>query len=95
LLNPGILAVAAVGYLSMSMRISWTKAAATMFTIFLTVSNIGHVLGNWFVGFLREGLALSYEQTFWSVGLVMCLPLLLLTVVRPEEVDRARREPAT
>ena len=92
LLNPGILAVAAVGFLSMSMRISWTKAAATMFTVYLTVSNIGHVLGNWSVGLLRDGFALSYEQTFLSVGLLMGLPLLLLVFVRPEEVERARQE---
>jgi len=91
LLNPGILAVGAVGYLSMSMRLSWTKAAATMFTVYLTVSNIGHVLGNWLVGPLREGLALTYEQTFFFVGLAMALPLLILLVVKPEDVDRAKR----
>ncbi|MCY4586816.1 MAG: hypothetical protein OXB98_12330 [Bryobacterales bacterium] len=33
--------------------------AATVYTIFMTVSNIGHVFGNWLVGPLREGLALS------------------------------------
>lgn len=92
LLNPGLVAVAAVGYLSMSMRISWTKAAATMFTIYLTVSNIGHVLGNWFVGSLRDGWAFSYEQTFWTAGIVMILPLLLLVVIRQEEVDHAKRQ---
>jgi len=91
LLNPGLVAVAAVGYLSMSMRISWTKAAATMFTIYLTVSNIGHVLGNWVVGLLRDGWALSYEQTFWTAGFVMIVPLLLLALIKAEEVDQAKR----
>ena len=91
LLNPGILAMGQVGYLSMSMRISWTKAAATMFTVYLTVSNIGHVVGNWLVGPLREGLALSYEQTFYFVGLAMTLPLLMLLVVNPRQVDRAKQ----
>jgi PAT family beta-lactamase induction signal transducer AmpG len=86
--NPGILAVGAVGYLSMSMRISWTRAAATVFTIYLTVSNIGHVLGNWLVGTLRQDLSLSYEETFFAVGGFMFVPLLMLLVVRTEEVDR-------
>ena len=90
LLNPGILAMGAVGYLSMSMRISWTHAVATVYTIFMTVSNIGHVLGNWLVGPLREGLALSYEQAFWFAGLAMMAPLLMLLVVRPAQVDRAK-----
>lgn len=89
-LNPGILAMGTVGYLAMSMRISWTRAAATVYTIFMTVSNIGHVLGNWLVGPLREGLALSYVQSFWFAGLAMAVPLLMLLVVRPAEVDRAK-----
>ena len=90
-LNPGILAVGSVGFLAMSMRLSWTKAAATMFTIYLTSANIGHVLGNWLVGVLREQLGLSYEQTFLFAGLSMILALFLLLVVRPGDVERARR----
>ena len=89
-LNPGVLAVGAVGFLSMSMKISWTKAAATVFTIYLTVSNIGHVIGNWCVGTLRGTLALSYQETFLAVGLFMLVPLLLLPVVRIEQVDRMK-----
>lgn len=89
-LNPGLLAMGAVGYLSMGMRISWTKAAATVFTIYMTVSNIAHVVGNSLVGTLREGYQLSYEQTFWVAGIAMFLPLLLLPLVRPESVDRKR-----
>ena len=30
-----------------------------MFTIYLTTANIGHVVGNWPVGVLREQLGLS------------------------------------
>lgn len=80
-LNPGVLAIGSVGFLSMAMRISGTKSAATMFTIYMTVSNIGHVLGNWLVGPLRAQL--SYQQTFWTAGIAMLLPLLLLILVKP------------
>ena len=90
-LNPGILAVGSVGFLAMSMRLSWTKAAATMFTIYLTTANIGHVVGNWMVGLLREELGFSYEQTFAFAGTAVILPLFLLLLVRPEDVDRARK----
>ena len=92
LLNPGILAVGSVGFLAMSMRLSWTKAAATMFTIYLTTANIGHVAGNWMVGLLREQLGFSYELTFAFAGVAVILPLFLLPWVRPEDVDRARNE---
>ena len=88
-LNPGILAMGAVGFLSMGMRLSWTQSAATMFTIYMTVSNIGHVVGNAAAG-LPERLDLSYQDTFWIAGLTMFLPLLLLPMVRPAEVDRLK-----
>ena len=88
-LNPGALAVGSVGFLSASMRLSWTKSSATMFTVFMTVSNIGHVIGNRVVGPLREHC--SYEESFWVVGLVMILPLILLTVVNLQQVDDLRK----
>ena len=90
LLNPGVLAMGSVGYLSLSMRLSWTRAAATMFTIYMTVSNVGHVLGNYLVGWLREGIELSYEKSFWVAGVAMLLPLFLLPLVKPEQVDQMR-----
>jgi hypothetical protein len=90
LLNPGTLAMGSVGFLSMGMRLSWTRSAATVFTIYMTVSNIAHVVGNMLVGPLRETLVFSYEQTFFVAGATMWLPLLLLLVVRPEEVDRMK-----
>ena len=37
---------------------------------------------------------LSYEMTFWFVGLLSLTPLLLLVFVRPDEVDRAREADA-
>ena len=93
-------AVGSVGFLSMAMRISWTKAAATVFTTYLTLSNVSHVVGNLLAGpvlrmfiypaYGESAEMVSYELTFWFVGLVTLSPLLLLILVRPEEVDRAR-----
>ena len=93
-------AIGAVGFLSLAMRISWTRSAATVFTCYMTLSNVSHVAGNWMAGPVRElfrfgqaSLAAdlySYELTFWFVGAVSIAPLLLLTVVRPDQVDRAR-----
>ena len=88
--NPGVLALGSVGYLSMGMKISWTKSAATMFTVFMTVSNIGHVIGNKAAGIIRTDWNLSHEQSFIAAGAVMIVPLLFLLVVRPKKVDEAR-----
>ncbi len=97
--NPGALAMGAVGFLSMGMKISWTKAAATMFTIYMTLSNVGHVAGNWISGELMDRLKLvtsnqtqSYSAAFAVAGIVTILPLLLLVFVNPADVD-ARRKP--
>ena len=89
-LNPGILAFGIVGFFAMAMRLSWTKSAATMFTIYLTTANIGHVAGNWLVGPLRDGMGFSYEQTFLFAGLIAILPLLLLFLVKSKDVDLVR-----
>ena len=53
-LSPGLLAMGSVGFLAMGMQLSWTKASATMFTVFMTMSNVGHVIGNKVVGFVRN-----------------------------------------
>ena len=85
LATEGFLAAGSVGFLSMSMRITWTKSSATMFTVFMTLSNVGHVAGNWLVGPVRYWL--DYQPTFFLVGLASLLPLLSLPLVSPEQVD--------
>jgi PAT family beta-lactamase induction signal transducer AmpG len=86
ILNPGALAIGSVGFLSMAMNISWTRAAATMFTIYMTLSNFGHVAGNLLAGRLREDLSLSYEACFAIAGLVTLAPLALLPLMNPATV---------
>ncbi len=99
LASEGLLAVASVGFLSLSMRISWSTAAASVFTTFMTLSNVGHVIGNWIAGpvqkLLGGGAAISqatYEQTFWFVGIATLIPIALLPLVDVRQVDRAKSE---
>ncbi len=103
LVTQGFVAVGSVGFLSMAMRITWTKSAATMFTVYMTLSNIGHVVGNKFAGTVRElykepvfNLAFfqnqaewitAYQQTFAFVAIASLLPLLFLPLVDPMGVD--------
>lgn len=100
LLNPGALAMGSVGFLSAAMNVSWTKSAATMFTIYMTLSNVGHVVGNKLAGWLRgsEMLGLSYEASFAIAGIVTLAPLVLVAFVNPATVlarEAAEREQDT
>ena len=88
-LAPALWAVVGVSFLSFSMRITWTRSAATIFTTYMTLSNVGHVIGNWMAGPVRE--VFSYEHTYLASGLMIIVPILLLPLVRPAQVDRARR----
>jgi PAT family beta-lactamase induction signal transducer AmpG len=90
LFYPGVLAIGSVGFLSMGMRITWTKAAATIFTVYMTVSNIGHVIGNKLVGPLSDSYDFTYAQSFWFAAVALGLPLLLLPLVNPERVDQSK-----
>ena len=92
LLNPGLLAFGVVGFISMAMRVSWTGSLASMFTIYMTVSNISHVIGNKSVGPLLDKWGFSYEEVFWTAGMTMLLPLLLLVFVQPKQVDEKKNE---
>ena len=101
-LTEGFQCIASIGFLAMSMRITWTAAAATVFTTFMPMSNVSHVFGNWFAGRFREwvlsgelevaSVMTSYQYTILFVGLVSLLPLLLVPLMNPPEVDLAKQE---
>ncbi|GIW79407.1 MAG: AmpG family muropeptide MFS transporter [Gemmatales bacterium] len=98
----GLLAAGSVGFLSMAMRLSWTQAAATVFTTLMTLSNVGHVVGNFVAGYVRDFFKVlagsgaselpSYALTFWFVGVASFVPLVLLLWVRPSQVDEAKKQ---
>ncbi|MEE3283422.1 MAG: hypothetical protein VX311_02480, partial [Planctomycetota bacterium] len=96
-----------VGFLSMAMRISWSTAAATVFTVYMTLSNVSHVTGNWLAGPVRsatsdyalstglvgaEAELFSYQLTVGFAGLITLPALLLLLRVSTAEVDAVEAE---
>ena len=98
-----LFAIGSASYLALAMRISWTTAAATVFTTYMTLSNVSHVIGNWLAGPVRQMFIFgdspsatlrSYELTFWFVGVVGLLPLLSLIWVRKQAIDDARQREA-
>jgi len=87
---PAFLALGTVSALSLFMRISWTRAAATMFTSYMALLNVGDSIGK---GLLASHLRESYDYPtcFYLVGLIGIIPLALLTWMDPRDVDRARQ----
>lgn len=92
LLSPGLIAIGAVGFLSMAMRISWTMAAATVFTTYMTLSNVSAIIGKKMVGTITEHL--DYNPSFFIAAAAAIIPLVVLPFVTPDEVDRARDKEA-
>ncbi len=87
------LAAFVVNYLAESMTLSWTKSSATMFTIFMTLSNVGHVVGNFIAGEV-EGF-FGAEHSFTAMGFLNIVILALLVLVRREDViERVKAEAA-
>ena len=99
-----LVAIGSVGFLSLAMRISWSTAAATVFTVYMTLSNVSHVVGNWLAGPVRalttdyaistgragrEAEIFSYQLTIGFAGLITVPALLLLIRVSTSEVDAA------
>jgi len=84
------LTAAGVAFLAMMMNLSWTMAAATQFTLYMTVSNIGGVIAPQFTR-----LGLDYVGAYTLCGVLALLPLLALPFVRERAVaDRKLLETA-
>ncbi|MDE0735949.1 MAG: MFS transporter, partial [Pirellulaceae bacterium] len=89
-LSPGLIAVGSVAFLSMAMRISWTQAVGTVFTTYMALSNVSSVLGKRLVGTLYREF--GYYQSFYVAASMALVPLFLLVLVSPRQVDDAKKE---
>ena len=88
-----LLAIFVVNYLAESMALSWTSSSATMFTIFMTLSNVGHVLGNLMAGDVERIFGAAHS--FIAMGIFNIVILSLLIYVRREDVtERISEEEA-
>ena len=90
-LAPAFLGMAAVSGFSLFMKLSWTTAAATNFTCYMALLNVGDAIGK---GLLASQLhkLFDYPTSFCLLGIVTLVPLILLSGVNAGSVERARRE---
>ena len=85
-----LLSIFVVNYIADSMKMSWTTSSATMFTIYMTLSNIGHVVGNKIAGNVET--AFGVPNSFMVMGIVTAATSLLLLFVNAADVEKRKTQ---
>ena len=80
------LAMSGVGFLTLGMNLSWTTAAATQFTLYMTMSNVGRAIAP-----MLAGLGLTHVKLYSLAALLGLLPVTLLPFVDVRTIERRRR----
>ena len=83
----GFVAFQTVALFSLYMKISWTTAAATQFTLYMAVSNFGTFLGNE----ISRIDGLERSQLFMISGVSALIPLIVIFLLRPDSIVELRR----
>ncbi len=83
----GFVAFQTVALFSLYMKISWTTAAATQFTLYMAVSNFGTFLGNE----ISRIDGLERSQLFMISGVSALIPLIVIFLLRPDSIVKLRR----
>ncbi len=87
----GVVCFAYVSLFALFMKISWTPAAATQFTIYMTLGNISYVVGAELNSWLPAlGFELGHQQMFLLAAALPTVPVVLLSLLDPEEVKERK-----
>jgi MFS transporter, PAT family, beta-lactamase induction signal transducer AmpG len=78
----GSIAMTAVAFFSLAMKISWTGAAATQFTVYMALSNFGYAVGP-----NLTRLQLDDPASYLAAAAVAFLPVPFLFLLRPDSVE--------
>ena len=83
----GTLAFATVSLFSLFMRVSWTRAAATQFTVYMSMSNVGYAIGAKLNAWLPQaGFTPTLTDFYLVAGCLPLIPLVLLIGLDPDGV---------
>ena len=85
---PALLAIFVVNFLAHAMQLSWTKSSATMFTIYMTLSNVGHLVGNLRAGEIEE--IFGIHGAFIASGILTALSAILILLCSVKQVEEAK-----
>lgn len=85
----GFSAFATVAMFSLYMKVSWTAVAATQFTMYMALSNIGYAFGVQLNSWLPlAGYDLTFADAYLLAGVVPILPLLLIFTFDPNGAEK-------
>lgn len=83
----GSLAFATVSAFSLYMKVCWTRAAATQFTLYMAMGNVGYAVGAKLHAWIGlTGLSPSLADFYVLGGLLALFPLVLLRRLDPDGV---------
>ena len=85
---PALLAIFVVNFLAHAMQLSWTKSSATMFTIYMTLSNVGHAVGNYRAGEIEE--IFGIHGAFIASGILTALSAILILLCGVKQVEEVK-----
>jgi len=101
----GSLAFTTVSLFSLYMKISWTRAAATQFTLYMAMTNVGYALGaglnrfndwinHWEGSFtILQGITLVEADFYLVGGVVTLFPLTFLVFLDPDSIVQRKITP--
>lgn len=88
----GCIAFTTVSMFSLYMKVSWTAAAATQFTLYMAMSNLGYAFGAQLNSWLPAmGFELTFSQSYLFGGLLPLIPLMLIFTFNPDGVDQHKK----
>jgi hypothetical protein len=83
----GTMAFATVSLFSLYMKVSWTRAAATQFTVYMAMGNVGYAIGAKLNAWLPQvGFTPTLTDFYLVAGFLPIVPLLLLIGLDPDGV---------
>jgi hypothetical protein len=83
----GTMAFATVSLFSLYMKVSWTRAAATQFTVYMAMGNVGYAIGAKLNAWLPQaGFTPTLTDFYLVAGFLPVVPLLLLIGLDPDGV---------
>lgn len=85
---PAFLAIFVVNFLAHAMQLSWTKSSATMFTIYMTMSNVGHTFGNYGAGLFED--IFGIPGAFVASGILTAASAILIIPSGELQVELAK-----
>lgn len=87
----GAMAFSTVAMFSLYMKVSWTTAAATQFTLYMAMGNLGYAMGAKLLTWLDlAGYNLAMGQFYLIGGALPLMALLLLIGLDPDGVERRK-----